>query len=108
MKVEILIFSLISLNSAIDFPKVNEPYFDITLEKFDLLFQDDKFSDFSKLKVKKQNRTRALVGEYTFKIPFGDEIMMEGKFYKKQGGEYRLLPYRSALKPYCQANIEDG
>lgn len=108
MKVQIVILSLISLNSAIEIPKLSQTYFDITFEKFELIFQDENFADFSKLRVKRQNRTRALVGEYTYKVPFGNEIMLEGKFYKKQGGEYRLMPYRSALKPYCQANIEDG
>jgi hypothetical protein len=82
-------------------------YIDIQFDRIDIIFQDEKFVDFSKLKVRKVNKTRALIGEFTYKIPMGNDIMIEGRLYKKQGGEYRLMPYRAPRKPYCEANIDD-
>lgn len=67
----------------------------------------EKFIDFSSLKVKKLNQTfRALDGKVTYHIQLDNSFDLEGKFYKKQGGEYRILPYRLPRLGFC-AFIKD-
>lgn len=86
---------------------VTKTYFDIQLDRMELIFQNDSIVDYSKLRVRKVNGTRSLVGEYTNKVPIGDDFLIETKFYKKQGGEYRLQPYRLLKTPYCKFVAED-
>ncbi|KAL7014671.1 hypothetical protein ACKWTF_016052 [Chironomus riparius] len=58
--------------------------------------------DWSDVKVKKINKTRSIVGEVTFHQAVGNEIMLDGVAYVKQGGEYRVMPYKKPKKPLCQ------
>lgn len=63
-----------------------ECFFDLQMDRLELLYQDDSFIDFNKLRVRKMNKTvRAIVGEVNLKQKIGNEVLVEGKMYKKQG-----------------------
>lgn len=52
-------------------------------------------------KVKKVNKTRSIFGSFFYHVPFGNDIKVEIKTLKKQGGEYRYLPYTLLPGPFC-------
>lgn len=61
-------------------------YFDVILDKFEVVSQDASFMDLSGLRVRKINKThRAIVGEIFINEEIDDSVMMEAKLYKKQG-----------------------
>lgn len=67
-------------------------------------------NDWSQLKIRKisnTNRTRAIFGDVFLYIPFGNNIEVAVEAYKKQGGEYRLMPYRVPRQPFCDCLIKD-
>jgi hypothetical protein len=57
--------------------------------------------DFTALKVKKLNKNRGLVGPVKINIPLDNTYTVEGKLYKKQGGEYKETPYKLPKKALC-------
>jgi hypothetical protein len=59
--------------------------------------------------MKKVNKTtRALVGTFQIIYPdFDNNVTAEVLLYKKQGGEFRKLPYNSPPKPICNALNDD-
>jgi len=59
------------------------------------------------LKVRKINKTRTLVGDVLIKSPLGDDVTIETAVYVKQGGEYRLMPYRLPPVPFCSFAAKD-
>lgn len=86
----------------------SQQFFDIQFDRFELMFQNESFFDYSKLRVRKYNKTvRLLIGEITYNQPIGNEIIVEVKGYKKQGNQYRLLPYHAAPTPYCTSLEND-
>lgn len=87
--------------------KLVESYFDAQMDRFEVLYQNLSYSDFSQLKVRKVNKVRSLVGEIKFFVPFGNDITIEAKAYKKQGGEYRQMPYKFPPMPFCDFLIQD-
>ena len=95
----LIIFLLIKLISS---------YFDVQMDRLELIYQDPKCVNFSKIKIRKINKVRSLVGEADFFIPFGNDVTLEGTFLKKQGGEYRLMPYRFSPTPFCVFASNDG
>ena len=42
-----------------------------------------------------------------FHIPVGNNIQIEIKFLKKQGGEYRYMPYTLGPGPLCDMSAND-
>lgn len=85
-----------------------------------LFTNDTKFADYTKLRVKKINRTtHVFLGEATSFVDIGNEytvnnhsltiyilikfiiFKIEANSYKKQGNEYRKLPYGVAQTKYC-------
>ena len=68
-----------------------ESYFDVLLDRFEVLFQDEKFMDWKGLKVKKVNKTRSLAGEIKFLQPLGNDVIVEGKALKKQGKLLKMV-----------------
>lgn len=83
-------------------------YFDVQLDRIEQLYSDLEYCDWSGLKVRKVNKTRSIIGEIKFFKPFGNDIMTEGKAYKKQGNEYRLLPFHLPQEPYCDIAVKDS
>lgn len=64
--------------------------------------EGQEFLDWTNVKVKKLNKTtRGLDGSLIFHIPLDDSLEVEGRLYMKQGGEYRLLPYKSSKDGIC-------
>lgn len=118
MKIQTLVIFL-SFCLAVD------AFFDIQLEKLEIVEQDLAYIDASNLKVRKMNKTtRAVIGKVIYSKPLGNDIMMEAKIFKKQGlyilmdflddfsillgGEYRLTPYKLLPTPFCKAIQSDS
>lgn len=57
--------------------------------------------------IRKHNGTRKAYGNYLVKEPIGNDFLTTIKAYKKQGGEYRLMPYKISTKPFCDFMNED-
>lgn len=76
-------------------------YFDVQLDRFEQLYADPEYGDWSGIKVRKVNKTRSIIGEMKFFKPIGNDMIMEGLSYKKQGNEYRLMPYHRAKEGFC-------
>jgi hypothetical protein len=68
-----------------------------------------EFIDMSELKVKKLNKThRGLIGSFTVKSSeIDNSVKVKAKLLKKQGGEYRLMPYNLPMKNICDFFNED-
>jgi hypothetical protein len=65
--------------------------------------------DFTQVRARKINKTtRALTGTFFVKeLVVDNKIIVEHLFFKKQGGEYRKLPYTLPPKPFCDYVNED-
>ena len=73
------------------------------MDRFEQLEADTSIVDYSDLKVRKVNKTlRAIFGAAHHHVPFGNEYELEVLVYMKQGGEYRLLPYKKTRTPFCE------
>lgn len=57
--------------------------------------------DFSNFKVRKVNGERKIFADITAAGEVNNNFTVEVQFYKKQGGEYRLMPFKLSPKPYC-------
>jgi hypothetical protein len=60
-----------------------------------------KFVDWSQLKVRKMNKTRKMAGNVTYHVPLDNSFITFSNLYKKQGGEYRLMPYTLPKEGFC-------
>lgn len=85
-----------------------QPFFDIQIDRFEDIFTDPKYFNYSTVKVRKVNKTRSIVGEMVNLQPIGNDVLGGGNLYKKQGNEYRLMPYKVQMVPLCDALINDG
>jgi hypothetical protein len=67
------------------------------------------FFDWSKLKVSriKGTKTRALFGPMTARGAIDNSFTFMGNMYKKQGGEYRLQPFKLPPQSFCDALNND-
>jgi len=63
---------------------------------------DTKYMDLTGVKIRKVNKTRKLFGQISYNQMFDDSVTLKFLLYKKQGGEYRLMPYKLAPQPYCE------
>lgn len=66
-------------------------------------------SDFTSLKVRKFNKTsRVIRGNIIVKtLDFGNQLQATALFFRKQGGEYRLMPYKVFPKKLCNYFNDD-
>ena len=99
LKILILMFSSINLAQS---------YFDVQMDRFELLFQDTNCVDVSSIKIRKVNKTRSIVGDIKLMVPFDDDVIIESKGLKKQGGEYRQMPYHVQPTKLCEFIAKDG
>ena len=60
------------------------------------------------LKVKKVNKTRKLFGYVLVKTPIDNNIFVQVKILKQQGGEYRYTPFAIRKEPICQLCQRDN
>lgn len=88
-------------------PLPQPAYFDVQIDRFEQVESDKSIVDF-RIRVRKVNKTRSLIGEVVIGKPSGDDIMFSAKCFKKQGNEYRLMPYRLPPQPMCQLLKHDG
>lgn len=101
MNTKVLIFSLLIVQI--------ECFFEVILDRFDVLEQDTSINDWSKLRVKKVNKTsRVLIGEVTSFVKIGNDVLFEAILLKKQGNEYRYTPYKVEPTPFCDAIKSDS
>lgn len=63
--------------------------------------------DYSKLKVRKVNRTRLIFGNATHYFPVDNNVKVQILAFIKQGGEYRQMPYKIPEKNLCDFYNED-
>jgi hypothetical protein len=63
--------------------------------------------DFTTLKIKRVNKTRVFYGKIVHHVEFDDTFIMTENILKKQGGEYRLLPFKVDATPACSFYQQD-
>ncbi|KAL7037956.1 hypothetical protein ACKWTF_009414 [Chironomus riparius] len=89
-------------NSAV--PK--QQFFEIILDRVENVFETPSIIEWQ-VRIKKVNKTRSFVGSMAFKVPIGNDFKVGLKLMKKQGGEYRYMPYSSPPTAYCDIIIND-
>ena len=85
-------------------------YLDIEYNKFEQTYGDrEHFCDASQLKIRRINGTkdRGIFGPLIFHGPIDDSFEIQLTMYKKQGGEYRLLPMKIPPNAFCKAVNND-
>ncbi|KAL7020228.1 hypothetical protein ACKWTF_011423 [Chironomus riparius] len=107
---ECIIVLIFFLKIAASFDLMNplneNKYFEIIPDRIECLLESPE-TGYWHLKVRKVNKTRAIFGYISFFKPMGDGIELDAKALKKQGGEYRYLPYRLPRLPFCPFCSED-
>lgn len=81
--------------------------FEVLIDRVEIVKEDKSFLEAKNLKVKKVNKIRSIFGFITLYQPFGNNLIIEAKTLKKQGGEYRYLPYKVPPTPLCDLIIKD-
>ena len=69
--------------------------------------QEDKNIIELNARIKKVNKIRSIVGYVIYNVPFVNDIKIEIKTLKKQGGEYRYMPYKLLPGPFCDVLVKD-
>lgn len=59
------------------------------------------YIDFTKIFIRKVNKTRKLFGNVTYHVSLDNNDITEVNSYVKQAGEYRLMSYRLPKKGWC-------
>ena len=59
-------------------------FIEFILDRFEVLFNTPEITEFN-VRVRKVNKTRALVGYITLNVPLGNDFTTEYKIMKKQG-----------------------
>lgn len=80
-------------------------YFDITLDRAECSSAPG-FIECSRLKIKRVSKQRLLFGNITICTPLDNDAVSNLSIFKKQGGEYRKMPYK-IVKPFCDV-IKNG
>lgn len=65
------------------------------------------FGDWTKLKSKKINKTRVMVGPLIYLTDVDNSYLLASALFQKQGGEYRLTPYKLQKKGVCDFIASD-
>jgi hypothetical protein len=78
------------------------------LQKFEQTFTNG-IADLSKIRVRRINRTkeRGIFGICKINGPIDESYKYKITLYKKQGGQYRLMPYNFPLAEWCSAINND-
>lgn len=67
-----------------------------------------EFVDATAIKVKKLNKTtRGFYGQVVVKVPIDEKYDLEANAFVKQGGEYRLMPFKLRRTNLCKAAKDD-
>ncbi|KAG5673202.1 hypothetical protein PVAND_003269 [Polypedilum vanderplanki] len=87
-------------------PKSSGNYFEVNMDHFDVIKENKDYWEWH-LKLRKVNKTRSLVGMVEIKKPIGNDFTAQINILKKQGGEYRYLPYGLPEKQLCEFYAND-
>jgi Protein of unknown function (DUF1091) len=87
-----------------DFLQVSA-YFDIILDRIECSADTD-FMECSSLKVKRVQKQRLMFGNVSIFTPLDNNVIIQLIPYKKQGGEYRKMPYK-INEPFCDVVQRD-
>jgi len=74
-------------------------FFEIILDRAEVLYQNPTFGEVS-IRVKKVNRTRALIGYIALKNPLGNDFNAEYKTLKKQGKKLSKTTFLGRFRGY--------
>lgn len=77
---------------------------DVEITYFEQVLGDrENFIDWSGLRVKRLNGTkeRGLVGQVIHHVALNNSYQVEECFYRREGGEYKLRPYKIQRKLFC-------
>ncbi|KAG5670617.1 hypothetical protein PVAND_000866 [Polypedilum vanderplanki] len=110
MLLHLLLLILFSLNLAspdgIFQSSGSGQHFEVSVDHFEILYEDKSLSEWI-IKIRRVNKTRAIFGKVLVHVPYGNDYKVGLKVLKKQGGEYRYLPYRFPNTPFCDAAATD-
>lgn len=81
-------------------------YFELDVDFVEQL-SETTYIDFTELKVRRINGTRKIMGNVTYHISLDNTFTEELLVYLKQGGEYRILPYKVSKKGVCDFHNGD-
>lgn len=96
-KIFLLIFSIFGIH------QVNSLYFDILLERIELISYDKNFFEIRELKIGRFNKTiRAFYGDGDAKHVMNNSITVEVKVFKKQG---EILRKKITLSLICHFQV---
>jgi hypothetical protein len=85
-------------------------YFDVELQNLEQTAGDkENFLDITNLKVRKVpgSKTRGVFGLAVFRGYIDNTNTATINIYIKQGGEYRLMPFKISSQPVCDSMKED-
>lgn len=95
-------FKKCSINLSINLFKASG-YMEISLDQCEQVEANKALVDWSELRVKKLNKTfRGLTGNMSVNIDMGNDFLLGLNTYVKQGGEYRLSPFKMPPRPLCE------
>ncbi|KAL7037958.1 hypothetical protein ACKWTF_009415 [Chironomus riparius] len=84
----------------------SQKFFEVLLDRIEVIYEDKNIVEIN-ARIKKLNKTRSIVGSVFYHVPFGNDIKIEIQTLKKQGGEYRYLPYKLLPGPFCDVLAND-
>lgn len=75
-------------------------YLEIDIQRLEQV-NEISYVDFSKLYLRKVNKTRMVFGNSSLFVEVDNKVMVETNVHVKQGGEYRRMPYRLPKQGAC-------
>lgn len=66
-----------------------------------------EYFDYRDLRIRKKGKTQAIYGNMTAHVSVDNSAAVQTKVFIKQGGEYRLMPYKIPSKGICDWHNED-
>lgn len=79
---------------------------DIQILKIEQL-NEPIYADYTKVYIRRENKIRKIFGNFTWHVAIDNTFITELLLYKKQGGEYRKLPYKLPRKGICDFANDD-
>ena len=78
-----------------------DQFIDVSITRGEPLNTTGDFADLTGVKVKKVNRKHVITGDFHYKKGLSNDQQCTVLFYKKQGGEYRLMSYKIPAQGCC-------
>jgi hypothetical protein len=78
----------------------------VEVQRIEVTVGDSSFIDISQMKIRKNVvngiRTKSANGPFIINTPIDITYLHEVRTYKKQGGQYRLMPFKLPIVPFCE------